>query len=100
MFEFGIEYHPDTLILFAPHYLTSHREYLRLELSYGRRDAACRLQLRAVQQCPGVKSLWCDALRAPLISFVPAPQLLDTIQLMRDKEIRLRHELPDGSEPV
>lgn len=36
------------------------RAYLRLEASR-RREGASRLQLRAVQQCPGFKSLWCAA---------------------------------------
>jgi len=48
-----------------------------------------------VQQCPGVKSLWCEAMRTPMVSFLPMEQLVDTIELMVSKEIRLRHEPPD-----
>ena len=54
------------------------------------------MQLRAVQQCPGVKSLWIEALRAPLVSFVPPRQLSDCLHLMGEKETRLRHEPPEG----
>ena len=71
------------------------RAYLQFEVGLGGREAACRLQLRAVQQCPGVKSLWCEAMRTPMVSFLPMEQLVDTIELMVSKEIRLRHEPPD-----
>ena len=53
-----------------------------------------------MQQCPGVKNLWCEALREPLVSFVPGQQLSDAIQLMYSKEIRLRHEPPEGLVPM
>ena len=69
--------------------------YLRLEASVaGRLDATSRVFLRALQQCPGVKRLWTVALCRPLVAILPAEQLRDTVQLMADKEIRLRHEPP------
>lgn len=70
------------------------RLYMRLELLTGEPQAAARLQLRAVQQCPGVKSLWLDALRYPLLLHVPTRQLGDTIELLQEKEIRLCVDLP------
>ena len=69
--------------------------YLRLEASVaGRLDATSRVFLRALQQCPGVKRLWTVALCRPLVAILPGEQLRDTVQLMADKEIRLRHEPP------
>ena len=74
------------------------RAYLALEVACGRRDAACRLLLRAVQACPGAKALWRDALRPPLLGWLPAQQLQDLLQLVSEKELRLRHELPELDE--
>ena len=67
----------------------------------GRLDATSRVFLRALQQCPGVKRLWTVALCRPLVAILPAEQLRDTVQLMADKEIRLRHEppVPETLEP-
>ena len=76
------------------------REYLRVELRMGRRDAACRLLLRAVQQCPGVKSLWIEVCNKPIVSFVPGQQLTEAMQLMVDKEVRLRNEPPEEAPPA
>ena len=74
--------------------------YLRLEASAaGRMHAASRVLLRALQQCPGAKRLWTAALCRPLVAILPAEQLRDTVQLMADKEIRLRHEPPETLEP-
>ena len=70
------------------------RCYVQLELALGRAEAACRVLLRAVQQCPGCKALWCDALRPPLLAPMPPRQLRDVVQLMPEKEIRLRTDLP------
>ena len=61
-----------------------------------RPEAACRLQLRSVQQCPGVKTLWLELLRPPLVLSAPARQLCDTLQLLQEKELRLCHEIPEG----
>ena len=74
--------------------------YLRLEASAaGRMHAASRVLLRALQQCPGAKRLWTAALCRPLVAILPAEQLRDTVQLMADKEIRLRHDPPETLEP-
>ena len=70
------------------------RCYVQLELALGRAEVACRVLLRAVQQCPGCKALWCDALRPPLLAPMPPRQLRDVVQLMPEKEIRLRTDLP------
>jgi len=70
------------------------RCYVQLELALGRAEVACRVLLRAVQQCPGCKALWCDALRPPLLPPMPPRQLRDVVQLMPEKEIRLRTDLP------
>ena len=61
--------------------------------------AASRVLLRALQQCPGAKRLWTAALCRPLVAILPAEQLRDTVQLMADKEIRLRHDPPETLEP-
>ena len=74
------------------------RAYLLFEQDLGRHAAACRLLLRAQQQCPGVKSIWTEVARLPMVSFVPSQQLLGAVQLMCDKEIRLRHEPPGADE--
>jgi len=76
------------------------REYLRHELRMGRQEAVGRVHLRAVQQCPGVKGMWTQGLQLPLAALLPAQQLVDILQLMSDKEIRLRQELPVGLEPL
>ena len=70
------------------------RTYLALELREGRVESACRLQLRAIQRCPGVKSLWLDLLRPPLVWSAPLSQVEATLALLVEKEIRLRRELP------
>ena len=75
-------------------------EYLHLEVRAGRPLAAGRVLLRALQQCPGVKRLWCASLRVPLVQLLPAHQLVDTAQLMVDKEVRLRHEPLEGLAPL
>ena len=74
--------------------------YLHLELSRGRHEAACRVLLRAVQQCATVKQLWCVGLSLPLVGLLPAPQLADSVQIMSQKEIRLRHETPEELHPL
>ena len=43
--------------------------------------------------------LWCDALSVPLLHFVGEEQLLETLQLLAEKELRLRHELPEPPPP-
>ena len=75
------------------------RLYIRLELAAGRGDAACRVQLRAVQQCPGHKGLWLAVLSPPLLWHAPERQLRDTVTLLAEKELRLCSELPDMGEP-
>ena len=72
------------------------RAYIDLELRAGRHAAACRVLLRAVQQCPGHKGLWCDALRPPLLAVAPLQQLRDTVVLVAEKELRLRAEPPEA----
>ena len=74
------------------------RGYLSLEVRCGRREAACRVLLRAVQLCPGAKALWCDALRPPLLGWLSDQQLQDMRQLVGEKELRLRHDLPELEE--
>ena len=74
------------------------RDYLGLEVSAGRREAACRALLRAVQLCPGAKALWIDALRPPLLGWMSDQQLQDMVQLVGEKELRLRHDLPEPDE--
>ena len=74
------------------------RGYLSLEVRCGRREAACRVLLRAVQLCPGAKALWCDALRPPLLGWLSDQQLQDMRQLVGEKELRLRHDLPEPEE--
>ena len=54
--------------------------------------------LRAVQLCPGAKALWCDALRPPLLGWLSDQQLQDMRQLVGEKELRLRHDLPEPEE--
>ena len=71
------------------------REYVRLESTLGRGvDAACRVHFRGVQQCPGAKALWCDAMSLPLVAAAPESHLRDTIEGMGTKELRLRAEQP------
>jgi hypothetical protein len=74
------------------------REYVALELAHGRGGAACRVVLRAVQQCPGSKELWCAVLSTPLVQIAPPSQISDTLQLLAEKELRLRHEPPERLE--
>ena len=69
--------------------------YLELEVAAGRPEAACRILLRAVQQCPGAKALWCAGFAPPLLELQPDRQLRDALQFMSDKELRLRRELPE-----
>ena len=52
-----------------------------------------------MQQCPSTKSVWCEALRPPLVRHVPLQQLHDTLQLLAVKELRMRHEPPALPEP-
>jgi hypothetical protein len=69
---------------------------MRLELRAGNPSAAARLQLRAAGQCPGVKGLWLDALRPPLLRHVPPRLFRDTVELLQEKELRLCVEIPAG----
>ncbi|KAL1528161.1 hypothetical protein AB1Y20_009522 [Prymnesium parvum] len=75
------------------------QEYLHLELRARRFEAASRLVLRSEQQCPGFKSIWCAALQPPLLQSIPVQQLHDTLQLMAEKELRMRHEPPVLPDP-
>jgi hypothetical protein len=47
-----------------------------------------------VQQCPGAKGLWCDALRPPLLLAAPVAQLRQMADMLPEKELRLRNDLP------
>jgi hypothetical protein len=67
---------------------------MRLEILAENPAAAARLQLRGAGQCPGVKSLWLDALRAPLLYHGPVSLFRDMVELLEEKEIRLCVEVP------
>uniref|UniRef100_A0A6S9YJP5 Uncharacterized protein n=1 Tax=Chrysotila carterae TaxID=13221 RepID=A0A6S9YJP5_CHRCT len=73
--------------------------YMQLETRAGRDETACRVQVRSIQQCPGFKELWLQGLRPPLLLAMPDRLLRDTTQLLAEKELRLRSELPAQPEP-
>ena len=68
------------------------RMYLRFELVTGNALNARKVWFRAVNQCPGVKSVWTDCVRR-LRPYLTSDELVDLLRVMVEKGIRLRSPL-------
>lgn len=66
--------------------------YLQHEAAAGRADAARRLFLRALHQCPGSKPLWLRGLRAAAAAMSPR-EASELLVIAGDKEVRLRTDM-------
>jgi len=68
------------------------RYYLQWETQQGNGDAAYRIYIRAINQVPSSKSLWLDIMRH-LLGVIPPKDITRNLNLMLEKEIRLRGPL-------
>jgi len=66
--------------------------YLRFEVGQGRMDAARRVFLRAIRECPAAKTLWMEGLQA-LQQALPPREVSELISIAGDKGVRLRTEV-------
>eukprot|EP00898_Chlorokybus_atmophyticus_P000447 jgi/Chlat1/1402/Chrsp12S01975 len=68
------------------------RAYIAFLQSLGRNDAARRAFFRAIHICPWSKELWLDGFRR-LAGVLSAKELSELMDIMKDKELRLRTDV-------
>jgi len=68
------------------------RVYIAFEMEASRPEAARRVFFRAINSCPWSKSVWLDGFRL-LRNFMSPVEMSELLDVMKDKEIRLRTDI-------
>jgi hypothetical protein len=78
----------------ARHSIVLWRFYVHYELAVGDVRGALRVFFRAVRAVPWCKALWQELLATELVREATAAQVREVLQLMDEKEVRLRSKPP------